>query len=150
LRFLDSNVFLHALLTPRRMLTEDERRVKDESKALVKRIEEGEDVATTTVHLSEVLNMIETGSGLRRSLEFLEWFISNENMLVYPVGLDDYEGSLLIAKEHGIGANDALAYFIMRSHAIDEIYSFDKHFDQLKDIIRLTKSAPKNFNKKQS
>lgn len=139
MRFLDSNVFLHALLIPRRKLTEDEQRVKDEAKALIKRIEEGESVTTTTVHISEVLNMIETGSGLRRSLEILEWFISIENVLVYPVGFEDYEGALLIAKEHGIGANDALAYFIMKSHAINEIYSFDKHFDQLKEIKRLTR-----------
>jgi len=42
MRFVDSNVFLHALLIPRRKLTVEEQRVKDESRGIVKRIEEGE------------------------------------------------------------------------------------------------------------
>jgi hypothetical protein len=44
LRFVDSNVFLHVFLTPRRELTQDEAGVKEASKAIVKGIEEGEEV----------------------------------------------------------------------------------------------------------
>jgi len=70
MRFVDSNVFLHAFLRPRRTLTEREQLVKDEAKSIVKRLEEGEEAATTTVHLSEVVNILETGLGLERSLGF--------------------------------------------------------------------------------
>jgi hypothetical protein len=48
MKFVDSNMFLHASLKPRRKLTKGEQRVKDEAKAIVERIEGGEDAATTT------------------------------------------------------------------------------------------------------
>ena len=83
MRFVDSNIFLHAFLIPRRRLTEQEQRIKEEAKSIVKRIEQDEEVATTTAHLSEVVNMIETGVSLQKSLGFLAWIIT-ESIKVYP------------------------------------------------------------------
>ncbi|MBS7611201.1 type II toxin-antitoxin system VapC family toxin [Candidatus Bathyarchaeota archaeon] len=137
MRFVDSNIFLHAFLTPFRKLTEEEQRVKDESKIIVKRIEEGEEVATTTVHLSEVVNIVESGLGLQRSLGFLSWVITKDNIKVYPITVEDYEAALPIAREKDVSANDALAYITMKTHGLTEIYSFDKHFNRLKDIVKL-------------
>jgi len=137
MRFVDSNIFLHAFLTPRRKLTKEEQEVKDESKAIVKRIEDGEEVAMTTVHLSEVVNIVESGLGLQRSLSFLSWVIAKDNIQVYPTAIKDYETALPLAKENDISANDALTYLSMKAHGLTEIYSFDKHFKQLKDIIKL-------------
>jgi len=136
MRFVDSNIFLHAFLTPRRELTKEEQRVKDESKAIVKRIEEGEEVAMTTVHLSEVVNIVESGLGLQRSLGFLSWVIAKDNIQVYRTAIEDYETALPTAREKEISVNDALAYLSMKAQGLMEIYSFDKHFDQLKDIIK--------------
>jgi predicted nucleic acid-binding protein len=137
LKFVDSNVFLHAYLIPRRPLTKDERRIKDEAKAIVKRIEDGEEVATTVVHLSEVVNIVETGLGVKESLGFLAWVITSENVKVYSVGIRDYEAALLLAREKEISANDALAYLFMKAQGISEIYTFDKHFKKFEDIKRL-------------
>lgn len=137
MRFVDSNIFLHAFLVPRRELSKEEQRVKDESKAIVKRIEDGEEVAMTTVHLSEVVNIVEYGLGLQRSLGFLAWVITTDNIEIYPTAMEDYEASLPAARENDISANDALAYLSMKAHRLTEIYSFDKHFNQLKDIMKL-------------
>ena len=137
MRFVDSNVFLHAFLIPRRPLTEEEQRVKDEAKTIVRNLEGGEEATTTTVHLSEVANIIETGLSLQRSLGFLAWILSSANIRVYPVTVEDYENAIPVAEENTISANDALAYQLMRNHKIEEIYSFDRHFDQLEDITRL-------------
>lgn len=137
MRFVDSNVFLHAFLRPRRTLTDRERRVKEEAKAIVEAIEGGEEVATTAVHLSEVINIVESGLGLQESLGLLAWAISKANIEVYPTALEDYERSLPIARENSVSANDALAYKSMFDHGLREVYSFDKHFDQLKDVARL-------------
>jgi predicted nucleic acid-binding protein len=49
MRFVDSNVFLHAFLRPRRELSEEERRVKEVAKEIVRGIEGGEGVAMSTV-----------------------------------------------------------------------------------------------------
>lgn len=137
MRFVDSNVFLHAFLTPRRELTKGEQRVKDKSKAIVKGIEDGEEVAITTVHLSEVINILESGLSLQKSLGFLAWIITKDNIKVYPTAIEDYEASLPIAMENDIDANDALAYISMKRHGLEDVYTFDRHFNQLKDIRKL-------------
>ncbi len=139
MRFVDSNIFLHAFLKPRRKLTQKELKIKEEAQAIVKRIEDAEEVAMSTTHLSEVVNVIETSLGLQKSLGFLAWVVTTDNIEVYSVGLGHYETSLSLAKENEISANDALAYLFMRSYGLKEIYSFDKHFDRLKGIMKLPK-----------
>jgi predicted nucleic acid-binding protein len=121
-------------------LTQKEFNVKEEAQAIVKVIEGGEEVAMSTVHLSEVVNVIEAGLGLQKSLGFLAWVLSMDNIEVYSVGLGHYEKSLLIANESEVSVNDALACLFMKSYGLKEIYTFDKHFDQLKDIVRLPKT----------
>jgi predicted nucleic acid-binding protein len=140
LRFVDSNIFLHSFLKPRRKLREKELEIKKEAQAIVKRIEGGEEVAMTTSHLSEVVNVIETSLGLEKSLGFLAWVVTMNNIEVYSVGLGHYETSLSLARENRMSANDALAYLFMKSYGLKEIYSFDKHFDGLKDIVKLPKA----------
>ena len=136
MRFVDSNVFLHAFLRPRRELSKEERHVKEAAKEIVREIEGGEGVAMSTVHLSEVVNIIESGLSLQKSLGFLAWAISSASIDVYPTDVGDYGGALSIARESGVSANDALAYLLMKEHDLDEVYSFDRHFDLL-DVTRL-------------
>ena len=138
MKFVDSNVFLHAFLVPRRELSKKEKMTKHQAKSIVKAIEAGKEVAMTTAHLSEVVNIIETGLGLEKSLGFLSWAISSENIKILPVTLESYEGALPIAREAGISANDALACLAMEMNQIREIYTFDKHFDRVKGKRRLT------------
>lgn len=139
---MDSNVFLHAFLIPRRKLTKEEQSIKDEAKAIVKRIEGGEEVATTTVHVSEVVNIIETGLSLQKSLGFLTWVMTSANIKVCSVRAEDYETALPIAKDSNVSANDAVAYLSMKNHNLREIYSFDKHFDKLEGVTRLPRALP--------
>ena len=137
MRFVDSNVFLHAFLILRRKPIREEQKIKDEAKAIVKRIEQGQEVATTTANLSEVVNIIEMGLSLQESLGFLAWIITKENVRVYPIAEEHYETALPLVKENKVGANDALAYLYMKANGVEEIYSFDSHFNQFKDIVRL-------------
>ena len=143
MRFVDSNVFLHAFLRPRRELTPRERDTKERAREIIERIEAGEMVATSTVHLSEVINIVESGLGLQESLGLLAWAVSRSNIKVHSTSLGDYEAALPIAKERGVSANDALAYTLMRQHGIDEVYSFDKHFNQLTEVTRLPPNKTK-------
>ena len=52
MRFVDSNVFVHAILKPSRRLENHEAKIKKRAKSILKRIEEGEEAATTVVHVS--------------------------------------------------------------------------------------------------
>jgi predicted nucleic acid-binding protein len=136
MRFIDSNVFLHAFLRPRRGLTDEEQRIKEKAKNIIELIDEGEEVATTAVHVSEVVNIVESGLGLQRSLGLLAWVVSKPNIQVYPFIVESYERALAVAQERGVSANDALAYLTMRDNELAEVYTFDKHFDLL-DVNRL-------------
>lgn len=51
---------------------------------------------------------------------------------------ENYLDAIDIAEESNIGLNDALAYVLMRSNGIAEIYTFDRHFDQLTGIKRIS------------
>lgn len=137
MRFVDSNVFLHAYLRPKRELKPKEKAVKRKAVDVVERLKKGEEAATSTCHLSEVLNILEAGLGLRESLGFLAWVLTGESFKVLEVGRDDYEASLSVAQDQGVSANDALAYMLMTRQGLKEIYSFDKHFDQFNEIRRL-------------
>ena len=139
MKFVDSNVFLHAYLRPRRELTSKERGIKKRAKAIVEKLHGGEEFTITTAHLSEVVNLIEAGLGLEQSLGFLAWMGACENARISPVAMKDYEQALHVARNRNVSANDALAYVSMQKMDIAEAYSFDQHFDRFEDVERLTK-----------
>jgi hypothetical protein len=131
MRFIDANVFIYAVLKPKRKLNEREQEIKKASKKIFKRINEGEEVITTVVHLSEVANILEDAANLGFSLSFLRDILLKRNVRVEMVGDKDYIESVLLAEEKRVSINDALAYLLMKRKGIKEIYTFDKHFRNL-------------------
>ena len=51
--------------------------------------------------------------------------------------MEDYLKALAVAEDHQVGANDAIAYVLMKESGLNRIYSFDKDFDGFKDIDRI-------------
>ena len=137
MRFIDANIFGHAYMKPRRELTPAEAQMKESAKQIINSLEKGEKMASTTVHISEVLNILEDNLGFKQSMAFLAWFIAAKNLTVFPIGITEYESALNIARESLIGINDSLAVHIMRREGIGEIYSMDRHFNGLKDVVRI-------------
>jgi predicted nucleic acid-binding protein len=137
MRFVDANIFGHAFMKPRRELTSAEAQLKESAKQIIRGLEKGEEMASTTVHISEVLNILEDNLGVKQSTAFLGWVIAAKNLTVYPVGTGDYESALSITRESLVGLNDSLAVYVMRREGIGEIYSMDRHFDRFDDIVRL-------------
>ena len=137
MRFVDANVFGHAYMKPRRELTSAEAQLKESAKQIIRSLEKGEEMASTTVHISEVLNILEDNLGVKQSMAFLGWVIAAKNLTVFPVGIGDYESALSITRESLVGLNDSLAVHFMHRMGIVEIYSMDRHFDGFEDIVRL-------------
>ncbi len=135
MRFIDSNVFLYALIKPRREVPRIVVERKEKAKKILLRVQGGEEVATTIVHLSEVANIIESRIGLLKSIEFLKELLFAENIHVYSVTVEDYVKALLLAEEKEVSVNDALAYIKMKENNINEIYTFDKHFLKLDVVV---------------
>lgn len=132
-KFIDSNVFIYAILKPKRSVDEKIAKMKEKAKEILTRIDNGEEkVITTVVHLSEIANIIESLSNLTTSIKVVENIINNKNIEIKEIALQDYTEAVKVANEENVSVNDALAYVIMMKNGINEIYTFDeKHFNKL-------------------
>jgi predicted nucleic acid-binding protein len=137
LRFVDASVFLHAYLVPRKSLPPAIETLKGNARAIVKRVAEGEEVATSLVHISEVANILEARTTLQITVDILSGLFALRNLLVLQTSKGSYESAVEDSRAHNIGVNDALAFVLMKKEGISEVYSFDKDFDKLKSLKRV-------------
>ncbi|NJE12838.1 type II toxin-antitoxin system VapC family toxin [Thermococcus sp. LS2] len=131
MRFIDSNVFLYAMIKPKGNTSKDILNKKEKAKKILLRVEDGEDVVTTLIHLGEIANILEAKVNLTTAVRFLENLLLAENVKILPVSVEEYLKAVLFSKEKGISVNDALAYLKMKELNIKEIYTFDRHFQNL-------------------
>lgn len=136
MKFADANVFIYSILKPKRKLTKPEEEIKENAKRIFHRINEGEEVVISTAHVSEIANVLEDAINLTFSLSFSKDLLLKPNIEVEQVDEEHYVAALVLAEKKGVSANDALAYRIMEEKNISEVYSFDKHFDNL-PVIRV-------------
>jgi len=137
MRFLDTNVLVYALLEPRRALTPLEMKLIADAKVVLHRIERGEKVMCSVVHVSEFVNIIQHRKGVVAACEFLNSLIAQDNIKIAGVERRHYQIALEIAHESHVSINDCIAVVLMAEHGVSEIYSFDKDFDAL-GIKRVT------------
>jgi len=95
-------------------------------------------VATSVIHLSEVVNIVESRLGLGKALELLENILATENLSVLAVARGDYEQAIAVAARYSISPNDAVAALLSRDEEIIEIYSFNRHLDNVPFVKRVT------------
>lgn len=138
MRFVDSNVFVHAFLKPRRALSDSERKLKDDAKKIVTRISSGEEVMTSVVHLAEVANILEDSLPAEDSLAILRAMVMGENVAIEAVSRDDCASAVAEMEDMSVGLNDSIAHVVMRRKHLREVYSFDRDFDRFADLKRLT------------
>jgi predicted nucleic acid-binding protein len=85
LRFIDASVFVHAFLKPKRDLKKHEVEIKEAAKEIVKRINDGEKVATTLVQISEIANILESYMPVKMALGVEEFLLMAGNVKVYDM-----------------------------------------------------------------
>ena len=132
MRFIDANVFIYAVLKPKTALPEAVLQKKNAAKEIFLRVNAGEPVTTTTLHLSEVANVLEDAAGISFAGDLISALLTKPTINVEPVSADDYRESVRFAQRTTISINDALAVLIMERQGIREIYTFDRHFKQAK------------------
>ena len=130
MRFIDANLFIYAVLKPRKPLPAATAQKKTAAKEIFLRVNEGEPVMTTTVHLSEVANVLEDAAGIGFACDLLSVVMAKPSIEVRPVSADDYRESIQRAQKYSVSINDALALMVMEEQGIDEIYTFDRHFER--------------------
>jgi len=138
MRFLDANVFIYAYYKPKSKLSEKQRKMKECAKEIVRRINEGEDVMTTIVHLSEVSNILKRALPMEDLYSLLVGLFSLDNIKIVDVTKEDYFGAMELMKELKIDPNDCLAVEVMKREGLTEIYTFDKGFDDVGGIRRIS------------
>jgi len=136
--FVDANVFVYAFLKPKRKLQPHEQKIKDAAKKIVTRINEGEETVTSVVHFSEICNILEDHLPFKEACTMEKGLLFMDNIAIKEVSDEDYLKALAIAEDQQVGANDALAYVLMKEAGITRIYSFDKDFNEFKDIHTIT------------
>ncbi len=132
MRFIDANVFIYAVLKPKTALPEAVLQKKTAANEIFLRVNAGEPVTTTTLHLSEVANVLEDAEGISFAADLLSAILTKPTITVEPVSADDYRDSIRLARKSTISINDALAVLIMERQGIREIYTFNRHFKQAK------------------
>lgn len=137
MRFVDASVFVHAFLKPRRRLKPHEVDIKEAAKAVVRRINEGEEVGLTVVQLAEIANILERYMPLEKALQVEKFLLYAPNVEVYGVDRRICVEALKVAEERGVGLSDAIAYIVMLQNNVKEIYSFDRDFDRLEGVERV-------------
>jgi hypothetical protein len=128
MRFIDANLFIYAVLKPKNPLPAAVLKKKTAAKEIFLRVNDGEPVITTTVHLSEVANVLEDAAGIGFACDLLSAVMAKPSIDVRPVSADDYRESIQRAQKYSVSINDALALIVMEQQGIDEIYTFDQHF----------------------
>ena len=138
MRFLDANIFIYAYYRPKKQLTEKEEAMKDQAKKIISNVSQGkEQVTTTVVHISEIVNILKNGMPQDQLTQIILGFFMLNNMQIVDVTKDAYFAAAELGQDLKLEPNDALAVDIMRLNAISEIYSFDEHFNNIDGITKL-------------
>jgi len=131
MRFIDANLFIYAVLKPKKPLPAAVLQKKTAAKEIFLRVNDGEPVITTPVHLSEVANVLEDAAGIGFACDLLSAVMAKPSIDVRPVSADDYRDSIQRAQKYAVSVNDALALISMEQAGINEIYTFDRHFERM-------------------
>ncbi|HTD80813.1 MAG TPA: type II toxin-antitoxin system VapC family toxin [Thermoplasmata archaeon] len=137
-RYLDASVLVHAYLRPRRELKPHERAIKSHARAIVTRIDKGEPVVTSTVHVAEVANILEDWMNLEDARSIEQGLCTRDSIRILQTAKMDLLEALGLASEFGLGTTDSLAVVFMKREGIREIYSFDKDYDGLPGVTRVS------------
>ncbi|MGF3522071.1 MAG: type II toxin-antitoxin system VapC family toxin [Candidatus Bathyarchaeia archaeon] len=144
MKFLDANVFIYAYYKPKKQLTEKETQMKEQAKKIITDLTQGKEQAiTTVVHISEIVNILKHGMPPQKLTELIRGLLMMDNIHVQGVSKEAYFAANELSDDIKLEANDALAVDIMKSNGVTEIFTFDKHFDNVEGITRIPKNSIK-------
>lgn len=101
-------------------------------------VEDGEPVVTTPAHISEVANILEARVSPPFAVTILQAIVGLSALRVHPLTGDHVKAAVTLSQRLGLGFNDTLAYLVMREIGAEEIFSFDRDFDEIPGMTRRT------------
>jgi uncharacterized protein len=131
MRFLDTNIFI-------RFLTDDAPEKADACEEIFKKaVEKQETLFTTDLVIAEIVWVLESFYELPKDeiQDKVEKILNTPN-LICPYK-DLILGALILYSEKNIDYIDAYNALILKEHGIEELYSYDKHYDRIEWLTRL-------------
>jgi len=102
-------------------------------------VEEGEPVVTTPAHISEVANILESRVSHPLAATILQTIQGLNALTVHTLTGDHVKAATTLSQRLRLGFKDTLAYLIMKELGTEEIYSFDRDFDEIPGVTRRTR-----------
>jgi predicted nucleic acid-binding protein len=130
MRFVDANVFIYVLV-------KSPQKDYETSKRILKRIENGEETATSLAIIQEVVDWLEYNNRKKEARTFLTAINSYLTMNKLTITWSGLLTALDNTAEPKIDFVDALTLQTMQNNKINEIYSNDKDFDRVKWVKRI-------------
>lgn len=131
MRFVDTNIFL-------RFMVNDDPQKADACEMLFRRAITGEEsLFTTDMVIAEIVWVLESYYELNKSdvREKLEKILNTKN-LDCP-NKEIIINALCAYEEKNIDYIDAYNAYILKMKGIDEVYSYDSHYDRIKGVKRI-------------
>jgi len=130
-RFVDSNIFIYHI--------DRNPAFGEVSKAILQRIENGEEAFTTTLVMEEVIIHVEQEYSPRDIPAVIRSILSYTSLRIIPYAIDDMlrAGEILENTNFTVDWDDALIAAVMGKLGIIEIYSNDHHFDKISSLKRI-------------
>ncbi len=130
MKFIDTNIFIYAYFISKRTLKPNEILLKEKSRLILEKIDQGEEISLCVINLSEIANILRTCFSSIELAELLELLYTKENIQILSVSAEEYLQAISVSKQTSININDCLIALLMKQHHIKEIYTFDKDFKQ--------------------
>jgi hypothetical protein len=141
MKYIDANVFIYAYFKPKKEygeLSPKVRWMKTESKKIIEKLNnEEEKFCISLIQLSEVVNKLKIAMTWEDLRKLLLGLTSINSLEIIEVSKLLYINSVDKITQYNMDSNDISAYLIMKDKGITEIYTFDSHYQNLKDITCL-------------
>jgi len=128
--YLDTNIFIYILDK------NADKKFRDISRKILKRIENKELAITSFISLMEVMWWCEKHLK-NRIKEVYDMIMSYKNLKIINIFSDIFDDALFFKVKYGLELNDCITLAVMVKSEIDEIYSNDTGFDKVDWIKRI-------------
>jgi len=138
--YIDANIFIYAYFKPKKsvVLSEKIKWCKKEAKRIVESINEEENrYCISLIQLSEVVNLLKTVMSWEDLQKFIMGLFSNSSIEITEMTKMIYINAVNKMVDYNMDSNDISALLLMKEKDINKIYTFDRHFESIPDIICL-------------
>ncbi|TES96694.1 MAG: PIN domain-containing protein [Promethearchaeota archaeon] len=138
--YLDANIFIYAYFKPKEgvVLSDKIKWCKEEAKKIVESINgEKNHYCISLIQLTEVVNLLKTAMSWEDLQKFIMGLFSNSSIEITEIPKMIYINAVNKMVDYNMDANDISALLLMKEKNIKKIYTFDRHFENIPDIICL-------------